>query len=225
MTIAVDGPAASGKGTIARALAQHFGLSHLDTGAIYRAVALEALRAGVPLDDAGALAGLAHHLDLTLLEDPALRDPETAEAASLVSQHPGVRAALLEFQRSFATRAGGAVLDGRDIGTVILPDATAKLFVTATPEVRARRRLLELEARGHRADFDGVLALIRLRDRRDSERAAAPLVKAPDAILLDTTDLDREEAIRRAIERVSVALCNAAQGRAGRAPPPAGHFV
>ena len=203
LLIAVDGPAASGKGTIARALAAHFGLPHLDTGALYRAVGLAALRAGVGLEDAARLAPLAAAVDLSLLDDPALRDRATAEAASRVSAVPEVRAALLALQRAFAARPEGAVLDGRDIGTVIAPEADAKLFVTAAPEVRAKRRAAELRAMGLLVDEAEVLADIEARDRRDSGRAAAPLRRADDADLLDTTDLDIEAAVRRAIELVS----------------------
>ncbi|WP_448581851.1 (d)CMP kinase [Thermaurantiacus sp.] len=198
--IAVDGPAASGKGTIARALAQHFGLPHLDTGALYRAVALAAARAQVATDDGPALGRLASGLDLSLLEDPDLRSADTAQRASCISACPEVRQALLAFQRDFAAQAGGAVLDGRDIGTVIAPDAELKLFVTAAPEVRARRRWLELGAAGGLAGLAAVAAEIRARDARDQDRAAAPLRMADDAILLDTTDLDKDMAVRRAIE-------------------------
>lgn len=200
LVIAVDGPAASGKGTIARALAQHFGLPHLDTGALYRAVALAAQRAAVPADDGPALGRLAAGLDLSLIGDPALRSAGTAEWASRISAHPEVRAALLAFQRAFAARPGGAVLDGRDIGTVIAPDALVKLFVTATPAVRARRRWLELGEPGGAAGLAAVEADIRARDARDRDRAAAPLRMADDAILLDTTELDRDSAVRRAID-------------------------
>jgi cytidylate kinase len=198
--IAVDGPAASGKGTIARALARHFGLPHLDTGALYRAVALAALREQVPADDGPGLGRLASGLDLSLLEDPALRSAATAEQASRISAHPEVRQALLAFQRSFAAQPGGAVLDGRDIGTVIAPDARVKLFVTAAPDVRAHRRWLELGGAGGPAGLAAVEAEIRARDARDRDRASAPLRMADDAILLDTTDLDKDTAVRRAID-------------------------
>lgn len=210
LTIAVDGPAASGKGTIARALARHFTLPHLDTGALYRAVALSALRQGVELSDASRLAALAHAFDFTLLEDPALRDDRTAAAASVVSALPGVRAALLDLQRSFAARADGAVLDGRDIGSVIMPDARVKLFVTAAPEVRAHRRFLELRERGGVVSEEDVLADILARDRRDMSREAAPLVRAPDSILLDTSDVGKESAVRMAIDLVEARLGTAA---------------
>ena len=207
--IAVDGPAASGKGTIAKALSRHFGLPHLDTGALYRAVALAALRRGADLDDGEAVGVLAHALDLSLLEEPALRSGETAEAASRISAHPQVREALLAFQRSFAAQPDGAVLDGRDIGTVIAPEATAKLFVTARPDVRAHRRFLELLAAGHAVQEEELLSEIVARDARDSGRADAPLVQAADADLLDTSDFDIGAAVRRAIELVEHRLSHA----------------
>ncbi|MFQ3596360.1 MAG: (d)CMP kinase [Sphingomonadaceae bacterium] len=203
MVIAVDGPAASGKGTIARALARHFGLPHLDTGALYRAVALAARREGVAEEDGPALGRLAAALDLSLLEHPDLRTPATSEAASLVSAHPEVRAGLLAFQRAFAAQPGGAVLDGRDIGTVIAPDATVKLFVTASPEARACRRWLELGGEASDRDLAAVQADISARDARDSGRDAAPLRQAEDAILLDTTDLDKDGSVQRAIDLVT----------------------
>lgn len=202
LVIAVDGPAASGKGTIARALAHHFGLPHLDTGALYRAVALAAQREGVASDDGPALGRLAARLDLSLLEDPALRTAATAEQASRISAHPEVRQALLAFQRGFAGQPGGAVLDGRDIGTVIAPDAAVKLFVTASPAVRAERRWRELGATGGEAGLAAVEADIRARDARDRERASAPLMMAADAILLDTTELAKDAAVQRAIDLV-----------------------
>jgi cytidylate kinase len=201
--IAVDGPAASGKGTIARALGRHFGLPHLDTGALYRAVALAALRSGIDLSDDEEVTAKAAALDLSLLEDPELRGAATGEAASRVSALPGVRAALLAFQKAFAGQPGGAVLDGRDIGTVIAPQAEAKLFVTAKPEVRARRRFLELTGAGREVREEQVLADIRLRDARDMGRTQAPLRQAADADLLDTSELDIAAAVRLAVERVS----------------------
>jgi cytidylate kinase len=204
--IAVDGPAASGKGTIARALGRHFGVPHLDTGALYRAVALAANRAGVGLDDGAALGRLASALDLSLLEDPALRDAATGDAASRVSAHPEVRASLLAFQRAFAAQPGGAVLDGRDIGTVIAPEADAKLFVTAAPAIRARRRFLELTSAGRQVEEARVLADIEARDARDRGRADAPLRQADDADLLDTSNFDIAAAVERAIELVSTRL-------------------
>ncbi|MFN7174467.1 MAG: (d)CMP kinase [Thermaurantiacus tibetensis] len=202
MVIAVDGPAASGKGTIARALAERFGLPHLDTGALYRAVALEALRQGLDLADGAALGRAAAQLDSALLADPELRTAHVAEAASRVSAHPEVRDALLAFQRAFAGQPSGAVLDGRDIGTVIAPEAPVKLFVTASPEERARRRWRELGCPGGEAGLAEVEAGIRARDARDRDRAAAPLRMADDAILLDTTGLDKEAAVQRAVDLV-----------------------
>jgi cytidylate kinase len=204
--IAVDGPAASGKGTIARALGRHFGVPHLDTGALYRAVALSALRSGLDLSDGAAVGAKASALDLSLLEDPELRGAHTGEAASRVSALPEVRAALLSFQRAFAAQAGGAVLDGRDIGTVIAPDAPAKLFVTATPEIRARRRFLELTTAGRDVTEGQVLADIEARDARDMGRADAPLRRAPGSDLLDTSELDIAAAVQKAVELVSQRL-------------------
>lgn len=200
--IAVDGPAASGKGTIAKALARHYGLPHMDTGALYRAVGLAVLRRGGDPGDAAAAEAAARALDLSLLEDRALRDAATSEAASTVAVHPGVRQALFELQRAFAAQPGGAVLDGRDIGTVIAPDAPAKLFVTASNEVRARRRQTELASRGEFKDFEDVLADIRRRDARDAGRDAAPLTQAADAALLDTSDLAIDAAVQRAVALV-----------------------
>lgn len=203
MIIAVDGPAASGKGTIARALARHYGLPHLDTGLLYRAVGVGvARRGGDPGDAVYARAACA--FDDALLSDPELRGEAAGGLASRVSAHPGVRAALLERQRAFAAQAGGAVLDGRDIGTVIAPDAAAKLFVTATPYTRAARRHAELEAAGTR--FSDVLIDIEARDRRDASRTAAPLVRADDADLLDTTKLSIDAAVRQAIALVEARL-------------------
>jgi cytidylate kinase len=201
--IAVDGPAASGKGTIARALGRHFGVPHLDTGALYRAVALSALRAGLDLTDGAAVGAKAAALDLSLLEDPELRGAATGEAASRVSALPEVRASLLAFQKAFAGQQGGAVLDGRDIGTVIAPHAPAKLFVTAAPEVRARRRYLELTSAGRDVNEAQVLADIVARDARDMGRADAPLRQAADSDLLDTSELDIAAAVRKAVELVS----------------------
>lgn len=201
MIIAVDGPAASGKGTIARALAAHYRLPHLDTGLLYRAVGEHVRRLELdPVKEADAVA--ASDFDDTLLDDPALRSDEVGKLASIVSAHPLVRAALLHRQKRFARQPGGAVLDGRDIGTVIAPDADAKLFVRATPTIRARRRHAELRARGSAVSIDRVLADIRARDLRDSMRAAAPMVPASDAALLDTSFLSIEAAVKRAIELV-----------------------
>ena len=203
--IAVDGPAASGKGTIARALARHFALPHMDTGLLYRAVALKLWRwGGDPADQFEALRACA---DLGFdPADPELRSEPVSKIASMISAYPPVRAALLDRQRDFAGQDGGAVLDGRDIGTVIAPDADVKLFVTASPEVRARRRLEELLSRGMRAHYEDVLADIHARDARDSGRDVAPLKPAPDAILLDTSELDVAAAVAEAIGRVEQRL-------------------
>jgi cytidylate kinase len=201
MIIAVDGPAASGKGTIARALARHYQLPHLDTGLLYRAVALTVQRRELdPEIEADAVASC--DFDEALLGDPDLRSDEIGKLASIVSAHPLVRSALLQRQRRFARQPGGAVLDGRDIGTVIAPEADAKLFVKATPMIRARRRHDELRARGSTLTYDRVLADIRARDQRDAGRAAAPLIQAPDAALLDTSFLSIDAAVGKAIDLV-----------------------
>lgn len=198
MIIAVDGPAASGKGTIARALAQHYGLPHLDTGLLYRAVAATVLREDLdPSREADAVSACS--FEDYLLDDPWLRTDEVGKVASVVSAHPLVRAALLNRQKKFARQAGGAVLDGRDIGTVIAPDADVKLFVKATPMIRAQRRHLELRKNGVLTSLDKVLADIRARDERDSKRIEAPMLQAPDAALLDTSFLSIDAAVQRAI--------------------------
>lgn len=202
MIIAIDGPAASGKGTLARRLAAHFGYHHLDTGLLYRGVAASLLDAGVPLTDSSAAEEAARLLEADRLDAERLRTAALSEAASVVAAYPAVRQALLELQRQFARRLPGAVLDGRDIGSVVCPEASRKLFITATAEERARRRALELQGRGEAVRYETVLADIRRRDERDSGRAAAPLVKADDAILLDTTNLDIEAALRAAIETI-----------------------
>ncbi|MCB1377306.1 MAG: (d)CMP kinase [Alphaproteobacteria bacterium] len=199
MIIAVDGPAAAGKGTIARALARHFGLAFLDTGALYRMVGLAVLREGQSPDNREAAVAAARGLDPARFADAELRNEAVGEAASKVAVIPEVRAALLDLQRAFARRPPGAVLDGRDIGTVICPDADIKLFVTASAEVRARRRQLELGS----SDAAAVLAEIKARDARDLARAIAPLVPAVDAVVLDTSDLDIAEATARAIAIVT----------------------
>jgi len=208
LIIAVDGPAASGKGTIAARLATAYGLPHLDTGLLYRAVGLALLDAGLSLDDAEAAEAAARALDVAdLSSDARLTTGEAGEAASRVAGHTGVRAALLDLQQAFAHQAGGAVLDGRDIGTVIAPDAMAKLFVTATPQTRARRRWLQLSSRGDAISFEDMLADIVRRDERDAGRGAAPMVQAEDAVLLDTTDLGIEaafDAARRIVEAARV---------------------
>jgi CMP/dCMP kinase len=203
MIIAVDGPAASGKGTIARALAAHFKLPHMDTGLLYRAVGLSVLRSqGDPEDAAAALSACGFANDL--LNDPALRSEDVARAASIVSVHPAVRQALFDRQRAFALQPGGAVLDGRDIGSVVMPDADAKLFVTARADVRAQRRHLEQPD----ALYDDILADILKRDARDSERKTAPLTMAADADLLETTNLAKDAAIQQAILLVGTRLNN-----------------
>ena len=206
--IAVDGPAASGKGTIARALAKHFGLSHMDTGLLYRAVALNLWRwGGDPRQEFEALRA-CDELSLDA-SDPELRSEPVSKIASMVSAYPSVRAALLDRQQDFAGQPGGAVLDGRDIGTVIAPDADVKLFVTATAEVRAQRRLRELMARGMAAHYDDVLADIRSRDARDAGRDVAPLKAASDALVLDTSSLDPDQAIAEALRMVEERLARA----------------
>ena len=199
MIIAVDGPAASGKGTLAKRLARRYGLPHLDTGLLYRAVGLALRRSGEDPADPAAAEAAARALDLSGFEAAELRTAAAGELASIVAAIPAVRAALLDHQRAFAATPGGAVLDGRDIGTVVCPQATVKLFVTATPEVRARRRLLELEAGGRLTPFEEVLADIRRRDGRDASREVAPMRPAEGARLLDTTDLDIEAAFQAAL--------------------------
>jgi cytidylate kinase len=206
--IAVDGPAASGKGTIARALARHFRLPHMDTGLLYRAVALNLWRWGG--DPGNEFEALRACDDLGFdPHDEELRSEPVSKIASMISAYPSVRAALLDRQQDFAGQPGGAVLDGRDIGTVIAPDADVKLFVTASPEVRAGRRLKELQSRGMTAHYEEVLADIRSRDERDSGRAVAPLKPAPDAVLLDTSDLDPDEATAEALRLVEERLAQA----------------
>lgn len=194
-TVAIDGPAASGKGTISRAIAAHFGFAHLDTGLLYRATGRKTLD-GTPALEA------AQTLTAEDLQGDALRAPDVAQAASKVAAMPDVRKALVDFQRAFAARAGGAVLDGRDIGTVICPDAEVKLFVTASDDVRAERRWKELTFKGHKVSIEEVLADLRERDRRDSTRADAPMKAAEDALQLDTTSLSIEEAVAAAVKRI-----------------------
>lgn len=198
LVIAIDGPAASGKGTLARRLAAHFGLPHLDTGLLYRATACALLDDGRALDDIRAAVEAARGLALCDFDEARLRSRELGEASSVVAAIPQVRAALIEMQRSFASRSEGAVLDGRDIGTVICPDAVVKIFVTASAEKRAQRRALELASRGERVDYAHILEDIRRRDERDSGRSSAPLKIADDATRLDTTDLDIEAAFAAA---------------------------
>jgi len=199
MIIAIDGPAASGKGTLGKRLAAHYGLRHLDTGLLYRAVAKAVLDAGHKLDDPGRAAAAARTLDPARFDEAALKSHAAGEAASVVSAIPAVRTALVRLQQDFAAAPPGAVLDGRDIGTVICPHADAKIFVTASPEVRARRRALEMRRHGQTVDEAEVLADIRRRDERDTARAIAPLKPAPDAHVLDTSDLDIEAVFRAAI--------------------------
>ncbi|MCI0599364.1 MAG: (d)CMP kinase [Beijerinckiaceae bacterium] len=206
MIIAIDGPAASGKGTLARKLAEHLGLPCLDTGLLYRAAARVLMDQGLDLADKEAAIAAARGLALTGFDEYALRAPGMADAASIVAAIPEVRAALVDLQRAFAHRPGGAVLDGRDIGTVICPEAYPKIFVTASAEARAKRRALELQARGENADYAAVLAGILRRDERDKTRAAAPLMPAKDAIVLDTTTLGIEAAFKAALAIVSRCL-------------------
>jgi cytidylate kinase len=199
LIIAIDGPAASGKGTLAKRLAEHLGFSCLDTGLLYRAVARDVTLRGFRLEDIWAAVATARGLDPRELEDPDLRGTAAGDAASIVARIPEVRSALLAYQRDFARRPPGAVLDGRDIGTVVCPDANVKIFVTATPEIRARRRFCEFEARGAGVAYETVLADIVARDARDSGRADAPMVVAADAVLLDTSNLSIEAAFDAAV--------------------------
>jgi CMP/dCMP kinase len=212
MIIAIDGPAASGKGTLGKKLAAHYGLRHLDTGLIYRAVAKAVLDGGKRCDDVDAAVAAAHAIDPGRFDEAALKAPTVSEAASVVSAIPAVRAALVAFQRDFAAKPPGAVLDGRDIGTIICPDADVKIFVTAAPEERARRRAAEYRAQGQGVDEAAVLADIGKRDERDSERAAAPLKQAPDAHLLDTTNMDISTATRAAIDIVEATRAGRGSG-------------
>ncbi len=207
MIIAIDGPAGSGKGTLAKRLAAHFGFAHLDTGLIYRAVGHAMLRAGLDPEDKAAAERAAKALDPATFADPALRGDDAANAASKVSAIPAVRAALLEFQRRFAVSppggAPGAVLDGRDVGTVVCPDAPVKLFLTATPEVRAERRVKELRERGLEAIYARVLQDLNERDARDRARAVAPLTPATDALVLDTSTLDADAVFDLALRHIA----------------------
>jgi CMP/dCMP kinase len=199
MIIAIDGPAASGKGTLAKRIAEHWGLPCLDTGLLYRAVARNVVLLGFRLDDPWAALIAARSLHAAELLDPDLRTPQAGDAASIVARIPQVRTALLVYQRAFATQPGGAVLDGRDIGTVVCPDADAKIYVTARTEVRAKRRFLECQGRGEGVTLEGILADIRRRDDRDASRGSAPMRPAADADLLDTSDLDIEAAFDAAV--------------------------
>ncbi|MEM7238240.1 MAG: (d)CMP kinase [Pseudomonadota bacterium] len=209
-TVAIDGPAAAGKGTIARLVAQEFGFAHLDTGLLYRAVGKRTLDHGRGVIDAGVAILCAQELTADALDGDGLRTALVAKAASRVAAIPDVRAALLDFQRQFARQPGGAVLDGRDIATVICPEAEAKLFVTASADTRARRRMDELAERGEVRSFDAILTDIRARDERDATRPDAPMKQSADAHLLDTTELDIDAAVAEA-----VALIEQAMGRAG----------
>jgi cytidylate kinase len=206
MIIAVDGPAASGKGTLSKRIAAHYGLNHLDTGLLYRAVARTLLDQGKALTDEAAAVAVARALDFRALDEARLRGAEAGEAASVISVYPGVREALLQGQREFAAQNPGAVLDGRDIGTVICPDADAKLFVTASTEERAKRRWLELQKSNPELLFETILADVRKRDERDSGRLAAPLKRAEDARLLDTTKLGIEAAFQMALGLIEAEL-------------------
>jgi cytidylate kinase len=212
MIIAIDGPAASGKGTLGKRLAAHYGLRHLDTGLIYRAVAKALLDAGHSPENRARAVAAAEALDPSRFDEAALKSQAVGEAASLVSAVPEVRKAVLAFQRSFGRTPPGAVLDGRDIGTVVFPDADVKIFVTATAEVRARRRAVELREAGNRADEAEVLADIQRRDERDTKRAVAPLKAAPEAHLLDTTHLDIDAAFRAAIDIVEAVRAGRKRG-------------
>jgi cytidylate kinase len=194
--VAIDGPAAAGKGTISRAVAAHFGFAHLDTGLLYRAVGAKVLEGADAIEAAEALRAED-------LQAGNLRSAEVAQAASKVAVIPEVRAALVDFQRAFARRDGGAVLDGRDIGTVICPDAEVKIFVTASPEVRAKRRFLELQAAGSTMSLDEVLADVLARDARDSERATAPMKPAEGALILDTSEMTIDEAVAAATKAIA----------------------
>jgi cytidylate kinase len=202
MIIAMDGPAASGKGTLAKKLAQHYELEHLDTGALYRGVARDMIAAGKPLDDEQAAAAIAREMDPGSLEDPQLRTAKIGEAASRVAKLKPVRAALMEYQRKFAERPGGAIIEGRDIGTVVCPNADVKLFIEASTEVRATRRHKELIEAGQEISYEEIHAQITARDTLDRTREISPLLPAKDALLLDTSDLGIEAAFEAAINLI-----------------------
>jgi CMP/dCMP kinase len=206
LVIAIDGPAASGKGTLARRIAGHFDLDWLDTGLLYRAVARDVLANGGNLEDVAAALSAARSITVHSLADPELRGPRAGDAASIVAKIPQVRAALLDYQRAFAGKEGGAVLDGRDIGTVVCPDAPVKIFVTASDEARARRRFLEHQARGENITYDELLTDIRRRDARDSGRSAAPMFAAADALHLDTTELDADQTFDAALRLIKAKI-------------------
>ena len=206
MIIAFDGPAASGKGTVARRVAVHYGLPYLDTGALYRAVALEMMDNGKDLRDEAVASGCARGLSENTLGDERIRDQGVGAAASIVAGHSLVRSALLEYQRDFSKNERGAVLDGRDIGTVVCPDADVKLFVTASLEERAKRRFNEYKIKGYDVEFAGILEDIRRRDERDMSRSEAPLRQAEDSHLLDTTNLDIEATFEAAVKLIDIAI-------------------
>ncbi len=212
MIIAIDGPAASGKGMLGSCLAEHYGLRHLDTGLLYRAVAKAVIDASKRPSDKAAAVFAARTLDHAHLNRHVLQSDAIATAASIVSAFPEVRAVLLEYQRAFAAQPPGAVLDGRDIGTVIAPNADVKIFLVASPEERARRRTLELERRGDNPDYEMILADIRARDQRDTNRPISPLKRAPDAHLLDTTNMDISSTIRAAVDIVEATRAGRGRG-------------
>ena len=211
MIIAVDGPAASGKGTLARQIAEHYGLAYLDTGSLYRAVALGVLKAGRSPNDESAALEAAGKLDRAAIADDEIRRAGLGEAASIVAAFPAVRDRMLGLQRQIARTPPGAVLDGRDIGTIVCPDADVKLFVTAAPEVRARRRLEELIRNGEAASFEEVLHWLRERDHRDETRPVAPLKRAGDAHWLDTSDLDIEATFQAAVSIIDRSITDRQQ--------------
>lgn len=206
MIIALDGPAASGKGTLAKRLAAHYGLGHLDTGALYRAVARDMIAAGKSLDDEQAAAAIALNIDPGSLEDPGLRTPEIGEAASRVAKLKAVRAALVDYQRKFAARPDGAIIEGRDIGTVVCPGADVKIFVEASTKVRARRRHKELIEAGYDISYDEIHDQIAARDELDRSRNISPMVPAEDSLLLDTSDLGIEAAFKVAVKLIDTAM-------------------
>ncbi|PKP78877.1 MAG: cytidylate kinase [Alphaproteobacteria bacterium HGW-Alphaproteobacteria-3] len=206
LVIAVDGPAASGKGTISRKLAEHYGLHYLDTGSLYRAVAAIMLKQEITLTDENSAASVAKSLTLENIDEASIRTAEVGRVVAIVASMPGVRAAILDFQRNFSSQQPGAVLDGRDIGTVVCPDAQVKIFVTASPEIRAHRRWLELNNSGVEVSEAQILEDVRERDRRDAERAASPMKPAADAYLLDTSDLSIEAAFGAAVAIIDKAM-------------------
>jgi cytidylate kinase len=206
MIIAIDGPAASGKGTLAKRIAAHYGYAYLDTGVLYRAVGRDVLKVGNSLDDAAAAAKAARSLDISTLDDPELRNQTMSDAASRVAVIPEVRAALMQMQKNFPKGKPGAVIEGRDIGTAVFPDADAKLYITASLEERARRRFRELAAAGENLTYEAIYADLEARDRRDQTRTVSPLRIAEDAHLLDTTKLDIEAALLAAVRLIDAAM-------------------